>query len=62
VHPYFLLPGKHWAEDIPALAAGAAAEHPGVRYTVTEPLGLHPLMARVIEERIAERVALLRTP
>ncbi len=56
VHPYFLLPGKHWTEDIPALAAAAAAEHPGVRYAVTAPLGLHPLMTRIIEERIAEAV------
>jgi sirohydrochlorin ferrochelatase len=54
VHPYFLLPGKHWTEDIPALAAAAAADHPGVQYAVTAPLGLHPLMARIIDERIAE--------
>jgi sirohydrochlorin ferrochelatase len=60
VHPYFLLPGKHWSEDIPALAAAAAAEHPGVRYRVTAPLGLHPLMTRVIEERIMESLEPLR--
>src|SRR5688500_12668713 len=35
VHPFFLLPGKHWDEDIPALAAAAARKHPGVRYLVT---------------------------
>ena len=29
--PYFLGPGTHWDRDIPALAAGAAARHPGVR-------------------------------
>ena len=61
VHPYFLLPGKHWTEDIPALAAAAAAEHPGVRYAVTAPLGLHPLMTRIIEERIAEALPRART-
>ncbi len=60
VHPYFLLPGKHWTEDIPALAAAAAAEHPGVRHAVTAPLGLHPLMTRVIEERITECLAVER--
>ncbi len=60
VHPYFLLPGKHWTQDIPALAATAAAEHPGVRYAVTAPLGLHPLMTRIIEERIAECLAVER--
>jgi sirohydrochlorin ferrochelatase len=57
VHPYFLLPGKHWTEDIPALAAAAAAEHPGVRYAVTAPLGLHPLMTQIIDERIVECLA-----
>src|SRR6187551_3044467 len=31
VFPYFLLPGRHWSEDIPRLAAAAAGQHPGVR-------------------------------
>jgi sirohydrochlorin ferrochelatase len=52
VHPYFLLPGRHWEEDIPKLAADAASHHPGVRYLVTSPLGLHPLMVDVINDRI----------
>lgn len=52
IHPYFLLPGRHWSEDIPALAAEAAANHPGVRYLVTAPLGLHPLMAEIIKDRV----------
>jgi sirohydrochlorin ferrochelatase len=54
IHPYFLAPGKHWQEDIPALAAAAAANHPGIRHVVTAPLGLHPLMAEIMRERIAE--------
>ncbi len=52
VHPYFLLPGRHWDEDIPALAATAARDYPGIRYLVTSPLGLHPLMAEIIRTRI----------
>ena len=52
VHPYFLLPGRHWDEDIPALAAAAARDYPGIRYLVTSPLGLHPLMAEIIRTRI----------
>ena len=39
VHPYFLAPGRHWRQDIPRLAADAAARHPGIRYLVTAPLG-----------------------
>jgi sirohydrochlorin ferrochelatase len=52
VFPYFLLPGRHWHEDIPRLAAEAAARHPSVRYLVTAPFGLHPLMSAVIQDRI----------
>lgn len=54
--PYFLAPGKHWNEDIPQLAAEAASPFAaqGVSFLVTPPLGLHPLMLRVIDERVAE--------
>ncbi len=52
VFPYFLLPGRHWNDDIPRLTAAAASKHPGVRYLVTAPFGLHPLMAEVMCQRI----------
>ena len=52
VCPYFLLPGKHWDRDIPALTRAAAAKHPGIAYMVTAPIGLHPMMRDVIESRI----------
>jgi sirohydrochlorin ferrochelatase len=52
VCPYFLLPGRHWTEDIPRLTADAAKNHPGVEYLVTAPIGLHPLMHDVIRSRI----------
>jgi sirohydrochlorin ferrochelatase len=57
VFPYFLLPGRHWYEDIPRLAAAAAESHPGVRFLVTAPFGLHPLMFDVIGQRIARCLA-----
>jgi sirohydrochlorin ferrochelatase len=57
VFPYFLLPGRHWHEDIPRLAAEAARTHPGIRYLVTAPFGLHPLMSEVIGQRIAHCLA-----
>ncbi len=53
IAPYFLLPGKHWNQDIPELAAEAARRHPGVPYLVSSPIGLHPLMQQVIESRVA---------
>jgi sirohydrochlorin ferrochelatase len=57
VFPYFLLPGRHWHEDIPRLAAEAAANHPGVQFRVTAPFGHHPLLFDVIGERIADCLA-----
>jgi sirohydrochlorin ferrochelatase len=57
VFPYFLLPGRHWSEDIPQLTAAAARKHPGVRYLVTAPFGLHPLMAEVMRQRIEHCLA-----
>lgn len=57
VHPYFLSPGRHWHEDIPNLAAEAAANYPGLSHQVTAPLGPHPLMLKIIEERIEDSLA-----
>jgi sirohydrochlorin ferrochelatase len=54
VHPYFLLPGRHWDQDIPRLAAEAASQHAGLQFLVTSPLSLHPLMAQVIQSRIEQ--------
>ena len=51
-HPYFLLPGRHWNQDIPELTAAAAKKHPGVKWMVTAPLGLHPTMSSVMDSRI----------
>ena len=57
VAPYFLWPGRHWTEDIPALAAEAAARHPGVTYVVAAPLGPHPLLRDVVDERVRHCLA-----
>ncbi|MCG8616345.1 MAG: hypothetical protein MI802_09030 [Desulfobacterales bacterium] len=57
VHPYFLLPGRHWAQDIPDLATAASSRHPGIKFLVTAPLGLHELMARIMDERIKHCLA-----
>ncbi len=54
IQPYFLLPGRHWQRDLPALAATAAEQHPGVGYRIGAPLGDHPLLATVIEQRIRD--------
>ena len=57
VSPYFLLPGRHWRQDIPALVEEAASRHPGVAYLVAAPFGLHPLMAEVVNARVEHCLA-----
>ncbi|MFQ5962539.1 MAG: sirohydrochlorin chelatase [Candidatus Methylomirabilales bacterium] len=56
VHPYFLAPGDHYNETVPRLVAEAAARHPGVRWTITEPLGIHPKLCEVVLERVEAAV------
>ena len=60
VSPYFLLPGKHWRQDIPALVEEAASRHPGITYLVAAPFGLHPLMAEVVNARVEHCLAHVR--
>lgn len=50
VVPYFLGPGRHATHDIPALAQ-AAARKLGVEAEVAPPLGVHPLLARLVLHR-----------
>ncbi|GJM90954.1 hypothetical protein PR202_ga07284 [Eleusine coracana subsp. coracana] len=52
VSPYFLSPGRHWKQDIPALTAEASKEHSNIPYIVTAPLGLHELMVDIMNDRI----------
>jgi sirohydrochlorin ferrochelatase len=52
IAPYFLWPGNHWDRDIPALAAEASTRHPDVRYLVAAPLGPHPLLGDIVDDRV----------
>ncbi len=52
IAPYFLWPGDHWDRDIRALALAASECHPGIRHLVAAPLGPHPLLGDIVEERI----------
>ncbi len=57
IAPYFLWPGSHWDRDIPALAAEACGRHPGVSHLVAAPLGPHPLLGDIVEQRIVHCLA-----
>jgi sirohydrochlorin ferrochelatase len=39
VHPFFLVPGRHAARDVPDQVQSAAAAHPALRVRVSAPLG-----------------------
>ena len=57
VHPYFLSPGRHTRGDIPVEVQAAAAEHPGIRFLISEPLSAHPLVISASVERIRESIS-----
>jgi len=52
VVPFFLGPGKHWTQDIPRLAADAAAKFPQTHFHVAPTLGIDDLILDLLEKRI----------
>lgn len=52
--PYFLGPGRHWTDDIPRLAAEAAAGYPGIQWALAAPLGLDDLLLELLEKRLRQ--------
>ena len=52
--PYFLSPGRHAVEDLAAARDRLAGQFPGVRFALAEPLGRHPLLLDVVEQRARE--------
>jgi len=52
VHPYFLYPGNHTTHDIPAALAAAEARHPGVSWTLTDPLDLDERLVDIVLDRV----------
>ena len=53
----FLVAGPALARRHSAVGRRGGQNHPGVRYLVTAPFGLHPLMAEVMQQRIAHCLA-----
>lgn len=52
--PYFLSAGTHVTRDLAAARDALSAEIPGVQFVLAEPLGRHPLLVKVIEQRVLE--------
>jgi sirohydrochlorin ferrochelatase len=54
--PYFLSAGVHVRRDLAEARAKLAEYYPSVDFRLAEPLGQHPLLLDVVEERIREVV------
>jgi sirohydrochlorin ferrochelatase len=52
--PYFLSAGVHARDDLAAARAELEGRFPAVVFRLAEPLGRHPLMIDVVEERARE--------
>ncbi len=52
--PYFLSPGVHVRDDLTEARDALAKRFPGVRFALAEPLGRHPRLLDVVEERARE--------
>ena len=54
--PFFLSPGRHVQEDIPSLLEEAAAQNPGIPYTITAPLGMHKNVLALIDDTVKKEI------
>lgn len=52
VVPYFLSRGRHIQEDVPLLVQAAAQKHPTIPCILAEPIGIDPILAQIIENRV----------
>ena len=52
--PYFLSPGKHVVEDLTRSRDELLNSFPSVRFVLAKPLGGHPLLLEVLEQRARE--------
>jgi sirohydrochlorin ferrochelatase len=52
--PYFLSAGTHVRRDLTEARARLASRFPHVEFRLAEPLGRHPLLTEVVEERVRE--------
>jgi sirohydrochlorin ferrochelatase len=58
--PYMLSPGKHSTRDIPRMIDEAAAQFPGVKFSVTPAFGVHEKLGEVVLERAGVSSAMVR--
>ena len=52
--PYFLSPGVHVRRDLESFRNELAARFPSVAFLLAEPLGRHPLLIEIVDQRARE--------
>ena len=52
--PYFLSAGRHVVEDLTAARNELRERHPAVQFLLAAPLGRHPLLADIVNDRAHE--------
>jgi sirohydrochlorin ferrochelatase len=60
--PYFMQSGAHVTRDIPELVDKARKQHPDLDIVVTDYVGAHPLMAKIVEDLVQETKQLTALP
>jgi sirohydrochlorin ferrochelatase len=50
--PFFLQAGAHVTRDVPELVEKTRKQYPTIEIIVTDYVGAHPLMAKVVEELV----------
>ncbi|MFH1563766.1 MAG: precorrin-8X methylmutase [Nitrospirota bacterium] len=56
VHPYFLCKGRHFEEDLIEMIGEAQKRYAEIEFVLTEPLGVHENIARVVLERANKEI------
>jgi len=54
--PYFLSAGVHVRRDLTAARQGLSEVFPAVPFVLAEPLGRHPLLVEIVEERMRQSI------
>jgi sirohydrochlorin ferrochelatase len=60
--PYFMQSGTHVTRDIPELVGKARKQHPDLDIVVTDYVGAHPLMAKIVQDLVQEAKRLTVLP
>ncbi len=55
--PYFLSPGVHAIDDMKEALGTFTERYPGVSFRLAPPLGRHPLLVDIVEQRAGEAPA-----